>query len=624
MTCGPFSATDSCGVSRTLDCGTCSAGQVCGANGLTGQCATVASFTAAQTGGRLVPIAPTFLDRSIAAIRAVSPTEVWLASSRNLVRVRPGSAEPVFLDGLYASSASYGPVRFWSSSPSDVWFSTGGLLFHFDGATWSPVNPGFAASSQIRTIYGNASNDVWIAAALSGTPDVRHGSGATWSPWTLPASSDVVDDLAGKSQGAPYVSQGSDIYRYNGLSYVKLPSRNGAYGPTSDHRLWVSPAGTLFALSIGCDGGYYSSYAVERFDGTSWSTLYQRSQDHVGCTYIDEPNIGGTADDDVWFGDPWGGGHRFTTSVTSLTGHMMAPTGPSAGFSADEHRLYALLGGKSIPRFDAGVAPKCSQAFADGTGGAWLLCDGQLGRVDGARFTRTAASSTISALFASPSTSLWLALDTGAIEERKASGTTTYSNYLGSTFAAISGTSDTNIWAVTPTGGALHFDGAQWTTSVIPVGANVTIAGIEASTTTVWAWSTSSLYTYDGSGWNAVPLPNTSLRLQLVRVLADTPWLMTWQSGLAQPYVLYSKNGAAWTSQRSMNNGATFGLDASGVLMLSGSAPRTGLLERWKTSGATPIATFNDVDVRGGGCLAMLTSNSAVYCGYDGVYLAPF
>jgi hypothetical protein len=620
-TCGPFSAVDGCGVSRTLDCGACSAGQSCGANGLVGQCSAVASFSAGQTGGHPVSIAPAFLDRNIEAIHAVSPSEVWVASFKNLVRVRPGSAEPYFIDGLVTT---YGAVRFWSSGPSDVWFSSGTLLFHFDGAHWSAVSAGFAAGSSIRAIHGTASNDVWVAAALSGVPEIRHFDGANWSAWTVPTGSDVVDDLGGQSHGAPYVARGSDVFRWNGLSYVALPSRNAAWGPSRNHRIWVSPAGTLFASSIGCDGGFYSNATVERFNGTTWSTLYQNSISHVGCSYFEEPNLGGSADDDVWFGDPWGGGHRFTSSVASMSGFMVAPTGTSAGFTADDRRLYALLGGKSVPRFDAGVAPKCTQAFADGAGGAWLLCNGQLGRADGAAFSQRPASSKITAIFASPSTSLWLALDTGALERRNAAGTTLYTDYLGSTFAGISGTSDSNLWAVTASGGALHFDGTHWTTSAIPVGTNGTITGIEASSTTAWAWSPTALFTWSGSAWTPAAMPTPSVRLQSVRVYDDTPWLMTWQSGLAQPYVLYSKSGATWKAQRGASNGLLLGMGAAGIVTLSTNAARAGTLEAWQDSGATTLATFTDVESPSGACLVMPTGHSALYCNYDSVYLAPF
>src|SRR5690606_27243182 len=132
--------TDSCGGARSLDCGACSAGEVCGANGLASRCGLEQVFDATQTGGTPVSLAPALMSSDIAAIEAVSATEVWVGGGNQLVRVRTDSAELFLLD------ASLGNVRgFWSSSPSDVWVRTSAGVARFDGTSWAAIATGLAA-----------------------------------------------------------------------------------------------------------------------------------------------------------------------------------------------------------------------------------------------------------------------------------------------------------------------------------------------------------------------------------------------------------------------------------------------------------------------------------------------
>jgi hypothetical protein len=305
---------------------------------------------------------------------------------------------------------------------------------------------------------------------------------------------------------------------------------------------------------------------------------------------------------------------------TPIPGWIVAPSTATTGFSADKNRLHVVVGGKSAVRFDAGSNPGCTHAYADGAGGTWLLCAGQIGRVDANGISIAPASSTVKAMYSGPTTGLWLALSTGAIERRPRGGgtATVYSDYLGSNFVSLAASSDANVWAVTADGGAARFNGTNWTTSMIPVAASEKVVGVAVSTSTVWAWTSKTLFKWNGSGWTTVALPTGTL--SELFVVNDVPWLKVYDSSSK----LYSQHGATWTLQRTFTSyGVLMTLDGANLVTLSASGS-TATLERWSAGGPTTIATLVDTRIYGNNSrsLAMPTSSSIVFGEYFGVYRA--
>src|SRR5256885_980446 len=174
-----------------------------------------------------------------------------------LLRVRRGDVTPYFISGLYRSTRA----KFWSSSPSDVWLITDLGTWHFNGTAWATVNPGYAANTWPTALAGTAADDVWVATSS----EIRHFDGTNWSAWTVPAGGGSIDDIVAMTRGTPYVLNGDYVYRWNGLSYVTLPTLS-TWDP---HRLWLSPTGTLFLQSYYCYSSWSSDQKLHKFDGTS-------------------------------------------------------------------------------------------------------------------------------------------------------------------------------------------------------------------------------------------------------------------------------------------------------------------------------------------------------------------
>jgi hypothetical protein len=559
-------------------------------------------------------VLPALLSKGIIAIHAVSETEIWVAGPDNLVRLRPEGPKPYFFPGRASSS---GPARFWSSAPNDVWFARGALLARFDGAAWTAVDAGLG-NNGLTALYGNAADDLFVAAGSL----LRRFDGKQWTSFAVPGSGLTITDLAGNGRGTLWVASGSpatgtaSVYRWNGLSYVALPG--GAFGSfvqDTDRRLWVSPTGVVFTLFTGLDGcGWGGQLVVQKHDGVSWQDV-ATDKSSFACTVPHVANLTGTADNRVRWGAPWASAPMMYSLPSATT-----------AFSATTTALSTEVNGVTLPRFLPGPQVACTSGAPDGKGGAWLSCGGQLARFDsgGVTLVPNPGTATVTNVFTAPSSSVWDTLSTGAIEQRKADGTVvTNGSFLGSVFVGLAGTSDSNVWAVTPDGGALHFDGAKWTSSLIPIGSSTKIVQVFAGATNAWARSSTKLYQWtagtsgSAGSWAVVPLPGVEFPVDGV-VWRDSLWVLS----VDREFRFYSpSSGGGWTLQRRFSGSQPLlGASAAGPLTLSYStAANTNdlLLEQWQTSGVVTLATIVDGTLGNGRLLLQPTAGSALFVNSD-------
>lgn len=100
---------------------------------------------------------------------------------------QPGNRNYIWTIDTLSPSTVFGPSVYhlraiWGSSPTDIW--TGGTLhntpqynlFHFDGTIWT----GLKLQSDIWTIFGFASNDVWSGGEGNGG-EIWHFDGHAWT-----------------------------------------------------------------------------------------------------------------------------------------------------------------------------------------------------------------------------------------------------------------------------------------------------------------------------------------------------------------------------------------------------------------------------------------------------------
>lgn len=152
----------------------------------------------------------------------------------------------------------------WGSGPSDVWAAGGqkdrGLVLHFDGKGWSPVETG--AKSFLWWIYGSGADDVY---AVGDKGLILHYDGEAWT--TVPSGTDRTlyglwaagpDDVWAVG-GDPWGQPGDAVLlRGNaaGFHQVSVPS---ALLPEGLYKIYGTPAGDVVAVG--------TSGTILRYDG---------------------------------------------------------------------------------------------------------------------------------------------------------------------------------------------------------------------------------------------------------------------------------------------------------------------------------------------------------------------
>jgi hypothetical protein len=124
----------------------------------------------------------------------------------------------------------------WGFSSSDVWVTgTGGAVLHWDGQTWTE-------SSKVaggKAIWGTSATDIW-----AGGSSLSHYDGASWTQLNPPISSyppiSYIDFIRGRGPDDVFFSNGGGIWHWDGCSLaLQSVPPTGQIGMN----IWVGPAG---------------------------------------------------------------------------------------------------------------------------------------------------------------------------------------------------------------------------------------------------------------------------------------------------------------------------------------------------------------------------------------------
>ena len=176
-------------------------------------------------------------------------------------------------------------IKMWGSSPTDIWavgwaYRNENCVWHYDGTNWNNV----AVDRYIApfTVYGFASNDVWIGGTdgafwhydgtkLSKHTQIQLDGYRKVSFEELRGSSPIDIYAVGEADSIDGVSISGMIYHFNGTVWEKV-------------NLWI-PNNNLYSLRYNNYTGNYIIISYEtlnqtakskvyRFDGKSLKTLY--------------------------------------------------------------------------------------------------------------------------------------------------------------------------------------------------------------------------------------------------------------------------------------------------------------------------------------------------------------
>jgi len=200
----------------------------------------------------------------------------------------------------------------WGRSPSDVYAAaSGGTILHYDGQEWSPMSsgtretlsaiwgtgddlfavgsgillhggwtamdPGTPADVGLTSVWGSASDDVFVAA---GNGAVLHYDGATWSPMGSATSERLATVWGVSSSGLFAVGGSGTSLAYDGCcTWLPMGSTQ-----TTEYLagLWGTSPADLFAVG---DNG-----TILHYDGAEWSPMVSGTHERLQGVWGDAPD----------------------------------------------------------------------------------------------------------------------------------------------------------------------------------------------------------------------------------------------------------------------------------------------------------------------------------------------
>ena len=377
----------------------------------------------------------------------------------------------------------------WGSSATDVWATIGGpdgvsgVVSHFDGSSWTPVDTG---ASQISMLTGEGGGSLWAAGQFASTqaPPVpslfhrEHGCVST--------NNDGGVDGPASDGGVPVWTTASEATWARGLWAVKATEvwKTGSGGVEKwDGAVWntmlapsgTDPLGKQYFGKIWASASndvWVAGGTLRHFDGASWTDRTPNPLPDGGFAGI--ISISGVAADDVW-------------TIRELVAGDGSPYHWNGQAWTERPLPPVVLNGTSVP-------VKIRSLWASGPSDVWGFGSVDAGSISGVANYLPA--------FMHWDGQAWTWF--GDPTDR------THVNHLPSTGW---GTSSSNIWALGTTwsgaGSATelwHFDGATW---AIVESASGTIAesvvwGTSASD--VWATGPAFLWHFDGTSLSRVDL----------------------------------------------------------------------------------------------------------------------
>lgn len=244
--CGSFSAYDACQRYVVVDCGRCSAGQVCGAAAANvcgaRQCDAThwCSDDALSSGGVIgdiggIPGAPA----TIVAGTALAADDAWAVGSEGALVHWDGSGwSPVYTSRqLY-----FGGI--WAASPTDIWVAATTALWHDANGVWSHTDT--PPYHRFRALWGTGPDNVWIVGD-DGT--LYNWDGSRLNDWTGAYTTFWSGVWGSGADDVWVVGGGPTLLHWTGTSWGEVSPALGtltAIDGTAANDIWaVGPSGVI-------------------------------------------------------------------------------------------------------------------------------------------------------------------------------------------------------------------------------------------------------------------------------------------------------------------------------------------------------------------------------------------
>lgn len=394
-----------------------------------------------------------------------APNDVWVAFG-NLIHWDGGA--------WTMSTAVKSADAVWGASQADLWaVGDDGSAYHYDGQAWTLVPTG--VKGRLVSVWGTSTNDVWAAGSEAGRRDVLvHWDGTSWTPVEPAATppSDMADisllaAVHGSSATDVWAVGAGKILRWNGRSWA---SSSSPPRPTLN-AVWGSSPKDVWA--VGEQG-----YTALHFDGTRWSDSYTYSWDHL-------TDISGTSASDVWVcGNADSGTNPGT--VRHWDGSQWTAVGPSIArveaiwansptdvwVASEQASALYHWDGSAMTTFDVGPA---RALWGSASNDVWAVGPANTSfHWDGIAWANVPSGTALALhdVWGSGPDDVWAVggegQDQGVIVQWNGLAWTEVLSDGSGEFSSVGGSGPNDVWATArlshwPWNDTVHFDGSGWT-----------------------------------------------------------------------------------------------------------------------------------------------------------------
>ena len=314
-------------------------------------------------------------------------------------------------------------MRFWGSSPHDVW-AVGGWLSHWDGQAWTPLSPdnidNVLLDGPVQGLWGSSATDVYAASYTpTAAGKVLHWDGHLWS--TVPRITGGT--IAGTGPDDVLVGSVNQLWRLHDTAWSLAPD---------------SPQLALVQAGAGLVGGLDAASHLSWWDGTAWSAPSMAAPVHLQALWADRRN-------DAWAAGAGG-------AVASWDGTGWTKRLPKPLLASD---AIGVLSGTT-------------------SDDVWAATRTTLLHFDGAKWSVEATAATmggaINDVWACAPDDPWVLGADGLVHRRNSAGWYTQVIPMrgagNQDLIAISGTSASDVWVIRGGDKVMHFDDKDgWTSA---------------------------------------------------------------------------------------------------------------------------------------------------------------
>jgi hypothetical protein len=438
----------------------------------------------------------------------------------------------------------------WGVSPDDVHaVGEGGLILHFDGASWNHIPS--PAAADLHDVHGCAADDIYAVGA-AGT--ILHFDGARWRRIEGGQGLNLVAVWCRSPRDVHVVSELGTVLHHDGSGWSETVVGTGhARGDYQD--VWGSADGRIFAVGRVGTAALLEDGAWRRLDpggdhdlfhvfGRSSAEVYATGRDPDGDGVLlfwdgiawsrldwplDEPGALCEADGVLYVVE----GDRILGEPFATGGevyHPVRPPGDLLGLDGGEvfgvGPAGLLLCRRGLTWRSPSSGPTLACNALDGLSRSRIWAAGQAGRImtfEGAIWTEvpTPTDENLLGLWIAAADDAWAVGARGVILRWDGMAWNFWELVSGETLHAVWGAAPDDVYIGGEDGILLHFDGAAYRPLALPGGEDILAIGGRAADD-VYVCAGTQVYRGHGDEWELIHPGDPGLLLTSIWVSPDT------------------------------------------------------------------------------------------------------